>query len=65
MRQIILQWSFQIRMHYQNLEMQPEQFSNHCRKQNKANENEASNQSEHEADKCKPQQAREICGRMR
>lgn len=35
MRNIILQWSFQIRMHYQDFEMQLEQFSNHCRKTNK------------------------------
>ena len=32
MRNIILQWSFEVRMYYQNFEMQLEQFSNHCRK---------------------------------
>ena len=56
-----------------NSEIQLEQFSNHCRKKDKqkkqrnftANENEASNQSEHEANTCKPRKAREIRGCMR
>jgi len=37
-------------MHYQNFEMQLELFSNHCHKTNQTgNENEASNQSDDEA----------------